>query len=426
MDIATVAVFSDPDAGAPYVRAADEAVTAARRGAARHLPARRRDHRGGPGYRRRRGPPRLRVPGRERRLRAGLRRGRADLRRALPRGHRGHGLQDRGQGTAGRRGRAGAARRHRRSAAGRPSGSSWPSWPRRRPRSATRCWSRRRSAAAGAACGSPAQPGELAEAVAGASREAAAAFGDGTVFIERFVERPRAHRGADPRRHATAPWPTCSSGSARSSAATRRSSRRRRRPAVDDRLRAELGAAAVTAARAIGYVGAGTVEFVMAPDGAFCFLEVNTRLQVEHPVTELVTGLDLVRLQLEVAEGAPLPPEVTSAADRGHAIEARLCAEDPRAGFLPAAGVLHRFDIPALPGVRTDAGWPTGASSACTTTRCWPRSSRTAPTRDAARAAAGPRAGRGPAARGHHQPGPAGRRCCASPSSRPARSTPAT
>jgi propionyl-CoA carboxylase alpha chain len=130
---------------------------------------------------------------------------------------------------------------------------------------------------------------------------------------------------------------------------------------VNEDLRAELGAAAVTAGRAIGYVGAGTVEFVLDADGSFYFLEVNTRLQVEHPVTELVTGLDLVRLQLEIAEGAPLPPEVTGAAIRGHAIEARLCAEDPRAGFVPAAGVLHRFTVPDLPGVRVDTGVADGS-----------------------------------------------------------------
>ncbi len=127
-------------------------------------------------------------------------------------------------------------------------------------------------------------------------------------------------------------------------------------PAVSERLRAELGAAAVAAGQAIGYAGAGTVEFVLDADGSFYFLEVNTRLQVEHPVTELITGLDLVRVQLEVAEGRPLGPEVTGARIHGHAIEARLYAEDVPAGFLPATGTLHRFAIPAFPGVRVDAG----------------------------------------------------------------------
>ncbi len=132
-------------------------------------------------------------------------------------------------------------------------------------------------------------------------------------------------------------------------------------PAVDEALRERLGSAAVAAAQAIGYVGAGTVEFVLAPDGDFFFLEVNTRLQVEHPVTELVTGLDLVRVQLQVAEGLPLPPEVVGARVTGHAIEARLNAEDVPAGYLPVTGSVHRFAVPALPGVRVDSGVADGS-----------------------------------------------------------------
>jgi acetyl/propionyl-CoA carboxylase alpha subunit len=132
-------------------------------------------------------------------------------------------------------------------------------------------------------------------------------------------------------------------------------------PAVGERLRAELAAAAVAAGRAIGYVGAGTVEFVLDASGSFYFLEVNTRLQVEHPVTELVTGLDLVRIQIDVAEGRPLGPEVTGARITGHAVEARLYAEDVAAGFRPAAGTLHRFAVPTLPGVRVDAGVSDGS-----------------------------------------------------------------
>ncbi len=120
-------------------------------------------------------------------------------------------------------------------------------------------------------------------------------------------------------------------------------------PALNDAERDQLGAAAVTAAKALGYVGAGTVEFVVAPDGDFFFLEVNTRLQVEHPVTEAVTGLDLVRLQLAVAEGEPLPVEAVEAVTRGHAIEARLYAEDVGNGFLPASGTIRPPVRPARP-----------------------------------------------------------------------------
>jgi acetyl/propionyl-CoA carboxylase alpha subunit len=202
--------------------------------------------------------------------------------------------------------------------------------------------------------------GELPAAVAAARREAAAAFGDGTVFLERLVERPR---------HVEVQVLGDAHGTVVHLFERECSVQRRWQkvleeapsPAVSPALRAELGAAAVTAARAIGYVGAGTVEFVLDRDGRFWFLEVNTRLQVEHPVTEAVTGLDLVRLQLQVADGQPLPPEVTGAAITGHAVEARLYAEDVAAGFLPTTGTVHRFRVPALPGLRVDAGVAEGS-----------------------------------------------------------------
>ena len=132
-------------------------------------------------------------------------------------------------------------------------------------------------------------------------------------------------------------------------------------PAVDAGLRAALAAAAVTAGQAVGYTGAGTVEFVLDRDGSFFFLEMNTRLQVEHPVTEEVTGLDLVELQLRIAEGEPLPPEAREAQIKGHAIEVRLYAEDVQAGFVPATGPLHRFAIPPTPGIRVDTGFRGGS-----------------------------------------------------------------
>jgi acetyl/propionyl-CoA carboxylase alpha subunit len=203
-------------------------------------------------------------------------------------------------------------------------------------------------------------PAELAGAVAAARREAAAAFGDGTVFLERHLERAR---------HVEVQVFGDTAGTVVHLFERECSIQRRYQkiveeapsPAVTPELRAELGAAAVAAAKAIGYVGAGTVEFLLDRSGRFFFLEVNTRLQVEHPVTELVTGLDLVRVQLQVAAGEPLPDEVTGATLTGHAVEARLYAEDVPAGFLPAGGTVHRFAVPSLPGVRVDAGVADGS-----------------------------------------------------------------
>ncbi len=188
----------------------------------------------------------------------------------------------------------------------------------------------------------------LADAVADARIEAASAFGDDTVFCERFVEAGRhieVQLLAD--RHGTV-W----------TLGERECSIQRRHqkvveetpsPFVDDELRARLFDAARTAAKAIDYVGAGTVEFLVADDGQFYFLEMNTRLQVEHPVTECVTGLDLVAWQIRVAEGGRLPAEPPQ--PRGHAIEVRLYAEDPAADWRPQSGALHRFEIS---GVHTE------------------------------------------------------------------------
>lgn len=131
-------------------------------------------------------------------------------------------------------------------------------------------------------------------------------------------------------------------------------------PAVDELLRARMGAAAVDAAAAIGYVGAGTVEFLLGDDGEFYFLEMNTRLQVEHPVTELVYGVDLVAWQLAIAEGAPLPFDQSQVEANGHAIEVRLYAEDPYAGYLPQSGPIALWEPACAAGVRIDHGIRSG------------------------------------------------------------------
>ena len=204
-----------------------------------------------------------------------------------------------------------------------------------------------------------ADPDGIADAVASARREAASAFGNGTVFLERFVESPR---------HIEVQILGDQAGTVVHLFERECSIQRRYQkiieeapsPAVSGGLRDRLCQAAVAAGQAIGYVGAGTVEFVLDSSGHFYFLEVNTRLQVEHPVTELITGLDLVRLQLEIAAGRPLPPRVTGARLRGHAIEARLYAEDVPAGYLPASGDLHTLEIGPADGLRVDAGFASG------------------------------------------------------------------
>jgi propionyl-CoA carboxylase alpha chain len=200
---------------------------------------------------------------------------------------------------------------------------------------------------------------DLVDAVASARREAASAFGNGTVFLERFVESPR---------HIEVQIVGDQAGTVVHLFERECSIQRRYQkiieeapsPVVDDTLRAQLCQAAVTAGKAIGYVGAGTVEFVLDASGRFYFLEVNTRLQVEHPVTELITGIDLVKVQLDIAAGAPIPDQVSQAQISGHAIEARLYAEDAAAGYLPTSGDVHTFEFTAVDGLRIDAGFASG------------------------------------------------------------------
>ncbi len=204
-----------------------------------------------------------------------------------------------------------------------------------------------------------AKPSDLEPALAAAGREAEAAFGDASLLIERLLDSPRhveiqiladahgrvAHlfeRDCSVQRRHQKVFEECPS------------------PAVGERLRAGMAEAAVAVAKRAGYLGAGTVEFLLESgsggDGRFFFLEMNTRLQVEHPVTEMVTGLDLVRLQIEIARGLPLGFDHNDLEIDGHAIEARLYAEDPANDFLPATGTVSLWAMPDLPGLRIDSG----------------------------------------------------------------------
>lgn len=193
----------------------------------------------------------------------------------------------------------------------------------------------------------------LDEAVRGARREAIAAFGDGRVYLERLL---RGARHVEVQVLADAHGRTVHLGERECSVQRRHQKVFEEAPCavVDEDQRQRMGAAAIAAAEAVDYVGAGTVEFLMENDGTFHFLEMNTRIQVEHPITELVTGVDLVREQLRIAAGEPMT--VPELAMRGHAIEVRIYAEDPANGFLPSIGPLAVFRPPTGPGLRLDTG----------------------------------------------------------------------
>ncbi|KTS70969.1 3-methylcrotonyl-CoA carboxylase [Pseudomonas oryzihabitans] len=200
------------------------------------------------------------------------------------------------------------------------------------------------------------RPAELADALASAQREARAAFGDDLMLVEKYLLRPRhveIQVFADQHGH-------CLYLHERDCSIQRRHQKvleEAPAPGLAAELRRAMGEAAVRAAQAIGYVGAGTVEFLLDERGDFFFMEMNTRLQVEHPVTEAITGLDLVAWQLKVAAGEPLPLEQHQVPRHGHALEVRLYAENPAQDFLPASGRLLLYREPAAgPGRRVDSG----------------------------------------------------------------------
>src|SRR5260221_448614 len=203
------------------------------------------------------------------------------------------------------------------------------------------------------------RPDTFREALAAAQREALAAFGDDAVFIEKLIVAPR---------HIEFQILADQHGNVLHLGERECSIQRRHQKIIEEspsvalspELRAEMGAAAVRAARQAGYVNAGTCEFLLDADGRYYFLEMNTRLQVEHPVTELVTGRDLVHLQLAVAAGEQLPVAQEAIGPRGHAIQARPSPQEPPSDFLPSAGPVLTFAPPRGPGVRVDAGIATG------------------------------------------------------------------
>ncbi|MGQ0640088.1 MAG: acetyl-CoA carboxylase biotin carboxylase subunit [Gemmatimonadaceae bacterium] len=200
---------------------------------------------------------------------------------------------------------------------------------------------------------------ELKSSLESAQREAKNAFGDDAVYVEKFIERPR---------HIEIQILADAHGTILSLGERECSVQRRHQkmleespsPAVTPELRRRMGDTAVAVARAVGYVNAGTCEFLLDRDGQFYFLEMNTRLQVEHPVTEMVTGVDIVQWQLRVAGGERLPFP-TELVPRGWAIECRITSEDPANGFLPSTGRIEYVHVPAGPGVRWDGGIEAGA-----------------------------------------------------------------
>ena len=199
------------------------------------------------------------------------------------------------------------------------------------------------------------EPNDFEESLKRASSEAVSAFGDGRVYIEKYLSHPR---------HIEIQVLCDQHGNGIHLNERECSIQRRHQklieespsPVMTESLRKKMGDAALRICKETDYVGAGTVEFMVDKDMSFYFLEVNTRLQVEHPVSELVTGVDLVKEQIAVAEGAKLSLTQDDIPINGHAIECRICAEDPQQNFMPCTGKLSNYRIPAGPGVRVDSG----------------------------------------------------------------------
>jgi acetyl/propionyl-CoA carboxylase alpha subunit len=202
-------------------------------------------------------------------------------------------------------------------------------------------------------------PESLPDALEGAMREAKNAFGDPTIYLEKYIENPRhiefqvladthdntvhlfERECSIQRRHQKIIEETPS-------------------VAVTPKIREKMGHAAVKVARAAGYLNAGTVEFLLDPGGDFYFLEMNTRIQVEHPITEMVTGVDLVVEQIRIAAGEPISDYIRKADQRGHAIECRIYAEDGENNFMPSSGKILYYEEPSGPGIRVDSGAAAG------------------------------------------------------------------
>ena len=202
---------------------------------------------------------------------------------------------------------------------------------------------------------------DIGDAMAAASGEALACFGDGSVYLEKLIENPR---------HIEVQILADKHGNVihlgeRDCTLQRRNQKvleESPSPFCDDELREKMGEIAVAAARAADYVGAGTIEFIVADDGSFYFIEMNTRIQVEHPVTEMVTGIDIVREQIRIASGLPLRFSQEDIIFSGHAIECRVNAEDPENGFAPCPGTVDYLNLPGGFGVRIDTGLHAGCT----------------------------------------------------------------